>query len=79
MAGNPLTNMLKGNGGMPMNAFGGKMNPMQIIQAYNQFKSNFNITPEQAKEKVESAVNSGQITWEQVEQLKQFAQSIGLK
>lgn len=77
MSGNPLANMLGGN--MPMNPFGGRMNPMQIIQAFNQFKSNFNITPAQAKEKIESAVNAGQITWEQVEQMKQFAQSIGLK
>lgn len=72
---NPLAGMMSN----AMNQMIGNANPMQIVQAFNQFKSNFNITPQQAKQKVEEAVNAGQITWDQVEQLKQFAQSIGLK
>ena len=83
MPGNPLIGMLQNGGSNPINMFmnnmGGRMNPMQIIQAFNQFKQSMNITPAQAKAKIESAVNAGQITWEQVEQMKQFAQSIGLK
>ena len=78
MAGNPLMGMLQG-GNNPMSMLMGGRNPMQIIQAFNQFKQSMNITPAQAKAKIESAVNAGQITWEQVEQMKQFAQSIGLK
>ena len=78
MAGNPLMGMLQGQNN-PMSMLMGGRNPMQIIQAFNQFKQSVNITPAQAKQKICDAVNAGQLSWEQVEQMKQFAESIGLK
>lgn len=78
MAVNPLANMMQGAMNPMANMMGG-MNPMQIIKAFNQFKNTVNITPAQAKAKIEQAINSGQITWDDVNQMKEFAQSIGIK
>lgn len=81
MPGNPLAGMLQGGMNpmnMLMNNMGGR-NPMQIIQAFNQFRQSMNVTPAQAKQKIFDAVNAGQITWQQVEQMKQFAESIGIR
>lgn len=47
-------------------------NPMQMIQQFNQFKSNFQGNPQQ---KVQEMLNTGQMTHEQFSQLSTMAQT----
>lgn len=69
MANNPLFNAL-GNG-MPMgnmpNPFG---NMTQMVQKFNEFKSQFQGDP---KQKVQELLNSGKMTQQQFNTLQQMA------
>ncbi len=47
-----------------------RMNPMQMIQAFNQFKSNFNGDPKQT---VMQLVQSGRMSQNQLNQLQNMA------
>lgn len=47
-------------------------NPMQMIQQFNQFKSNFQGNPQQ---KVQEMLNTGQMTQEQFNQLSSMART----
>lgn len=47
-------------------------NPLQMMQKFNEFKSNFYGDP---KQKVQEMLNSGQMTQEQFNQLSAMAQT----
>lgn len=47
-------------------------NPLQMMQEFNEFKSNFYGDP---KQKVQEMLNSGQMTQEQFNQLSAMAQT----
>lgn len=85
MAGNPLMTMMGGNNPMMQQMMQG--NPMlsrfgnvaNMMKQFNEFKKTVNITPEEAKQKIMQMRDAGQITDEQIEQAKNFAQMIGMK
>lgn len=90
MAGNPLMAMMGGNnGGMPpavqnlmsqnMPGFGPFGNMINMISQFKQFRDTCNMTNAQAKEKVMSMLNSGQINQQQLNQLKDVADMLGIK
>lgn len=64
---NPLFNMF---GNQSANGPFGNMN--QVINQYNQFKSNFQGDP---KQQVQNLLNSGQMSQEQFNQLSNMAQA----
>ena len=59
------------NGMMYGNSFGPFGNMMNMIQQFNQFRSNFQGNPQQ---KVQELLNSGQMSQQQFNQLSQMAQ-----
>lgn len=85
MAGNPLMNLMGGgnplgqnmmNNNPMMNGFGNLAN---FMKQFSEFKKSVNITPEEAKSRVMKMRDAGQITDEQIEQARQFANMLGIK
>lgn len=67
---NPLFQMF-GNSA-PTNSQGPFNNPIQLMQQFNQFRSNFQGDPRQ---KVQEMLNTGQMTQEQFNNLSNMAQT----
>lgn len=68
---NPLFNLLGGNSAPPLpGAFGNMQN---LLNQFNQFKSNFQGNPEQ---QVRSLLNSGRMSQAQFNQLQKMARQM---
>lgn len=66
---NPMSRYLKSTSKSPMP----NNNPMQMFSEFRKFAQG--MTPQDAKEEVERLLQSGQMTQQQFEQLKQQAES----
>ncbi len=87
MAGNPLAGLLNGgnanvaqallNQSSP--AFGPFGNMMNMMNKLAEFRKTCGMTNEQAKEKVMSMLNAGQVNQEQLNQLQNIADMLGIK
>lgn len=66
---NPMSQYLKSTSKSPMP----NNNPMQMFSEFRKFAQG--MTPQDAKEEVERLLQSGQMTQQQFEQLKQQAES----